>query len=108
MEYLSFCIRAIAIFFYILPIKNIMSNFPSLKYQIFADDIQLYIDLPLIANSSDDVALIDCINMVKILFFLNSLMFNMNKTQLLNIILLMQYVILYYHIISYYPYKYIL
>ena len=31
---------------------------------MFADDIQLYIDLPLIANSSDNVALINCINMV--------------------------------------------
>ena len=50
---------------YILPLKNIISNFPSVKYQLFADDIQLYIELPVIANSSDNVALIDCINMVK-------------------------------------------
>ena len=49
---------------YILPLKNIISNFPSLKYHIFADDIQLYIELPIIANSSDNVAIIDCINMV--------------------------------------------
>ena len=26
---------------YILPSKNIISNFPSVKYHIFADDIQL-------------------------------------------------------------------
>ena len=40
----------------------------------------------MISNSSDNVALIDCINMVTNLFFLqNSLMLNMNKTQLLNI-----------------------
>ena len=70
---------------YILPLKNIISNFPSVKYQIFADDIQLYIELPVIANSSDNVALIDCINMVKNRFLQNSLMLNMNKTQLLNI-----------------------
>ena len=50
---------------YILPLKNIISNFPSVKYQIFADDIQLYIDPPVIANLSDNVALIDCINIVK-------------------------------------------
>ena len=50
---------------YILPLKNIIANFPSGKYQMFADDIQLYIELPVIANSSDNVALIDCINMVK-------------------------------------------
>ena len=50
---------------YILPINNIISNFPSVKYQFFANDIELYIELPVIANSSDYVALIDCINMVK-------------------------------------------
>ena len=50
---------------YILPLKNIIHNFPSVKYQIFADDIQLYIELPVMANSSDNVALIDGINMVK-------------------------------------------
>ena len=70
---------------YILPLKNIISNFPSVKYQIFSDDIQLYIELPVIANSSDNVALIDCINMVRNWFLQNSLMLNMNKTQLLNI-----------------------
>ena len=70
---------------YILPLKNIISNFPSVKYQIFANDIQLYIELPVIANSSDNVALIDCINMVKNWFLQNSLMLNMNKTQLINI-----------------------
>ena len=47
--------------------------------------IQLYIELPTIANSSDNIAIIDCINMVKNWFFQNSLMLNMNKTQLLNI-----------------------
>ena len=49
---------------YILPLTNIISNFTSVKYQIFADDIQLYIELPVIVNSSDNVALINCINMV--------------------------------------------
>ena len=52
---------------------------------MFADDIQLYIELPVIANSSDNVTLIDCINMVKNWFLQNSYMLNMNKTQLLNI-----------------------
>ena len=70
---------------YILPITNIISNFPYVKYQIFADDIQLYIELPVKANSSDNVALIYCINMVTNWFLQNSLMLNMNKTQLLNI-----------------------
>ena len=28
---------------YTIPLKNIISNFPSVKYRIFADDIQLYI-----------------------------------------------------------------
>ena len=49
---------------YILPLKNIISIFPSVKYQIFADDIQLYIELPVIANSSDNVALIDYIQLI--------------------------------------------
>ena len=70
---------------YILPLNNIISNFPSVKYQIFADNIQFYIELPVIANSSDNVVLIDCNNMVKYWFLQNSLMLNMNKTHLLNI-----------------------
>ena len=45
----------------------------------------MYIELPVIANSSDNVALINCINMFKNVFLQNSLMLNMNKTQLLNI-----------------------
>ena len=45
----------------------------------------MYIELQVIANSSDNVALIDCINMVKNWFLQNSIMLNMNKTQLLNI-----------------------
>ena len=48
-------------FLYILHLKNIISNFPSVKYKMFADDIKLYIELPIIANSSDNVAIIDCI-----------------------------------------------
>ena len=56
----------------ILLLKNIISNVPSVKYKMFAYDIQLYIELPVIANSSDNVALIDCINMVtKFVFFYN-------------------------------------
>ena len=45
----------------------------------------MYIELPEIAYSSDNVALLDCINMVTNWFLQNSLMLNMNKTQLLNI-----------------------
>ena len=65
---------------YILPLKNIIFNFPSMKYYIFSGDIQLYIELPVIANLSDNVALIDFINMVKNCSLQNSLMLNMNKT----------------------------
>ena len=85
MECLKVLFRPLLFSLYILPFKNIISNFPSVKYLIFADDIQLYIELPVIANSSDNVALIDCINMVKNWILQNSLMLNMNKTQLLNI-----------------------
>ena len=45
----------------------------------------MYIEFPIIANSSDNTALIDCINMVTIFFLQNSLMLNKNKTYLLNI-----------------------
>ena len=79
-------LRPLLFSLYILPLKNIISNFPSIKYQIFVDNIQFYIEFPVIIKSSDNVALIDCINMVINCFFLqNSLMLNMNKTQLLNI-----------------------
>ena len=72
-------------YLYILPLKNIISNFPFVKYQICADNIQLYIELQVIVNSSYNVFLIDCINMVINWFLQNSLMLNMNITQLLNI-----------------------
>ena len=52
---------------------------------MFTDDIQLYAELPIIANSSDNVALIECINIVKNWFLQNSVMLNINKTQLLYI-----------------------
>ena len=52
---------------------------------MFADDIQLYIEPPVRAKSSANIALIDYINMVKNWYLQNSLMLNMNKTQLLNI-----------------------
>ena len=70
---------------YILPLKNIISNFPSVKFQIVADVIKLYIEFPIIVNSSNNISLIDCINMVENWFLQNSLMLNINKTQLLNI-----------------------
>ena len=38
-------------------------------YIYIIDDIQLHIELPVIANSYDNVVLIDCINMVKIGFY---------------------------------------
>ena len=60
-----FVLGQLLFYLYILLLKNIISNIPSVKYQIFADDIQLYIELPIIANSSDNVPLIDYINMVK-------------------------------------------
>ena len=44
-------------YLYILPLTNIISNFPSIQYNFVADDIQLYIELLVIANSSDNVAL---------------------------------------------------
>ena len=43
-------VKAIAISFYILHLKNIISNCSSVKYQIFSDYIQLYSELPIIAN----------------------------------------------------------
>ena len=63
---------------------------------MFAVEIQLYIELPIISNSSDNIALIVVIvnimfiyiyysNMVKNQYLEYSLMLNMNKTQLLNI-----------------------
>ena len=50
---------------YILPLKIIIYNFPSVKFKFFTDDIYLYIEFPIIANSSYNVALMDCFNKVK-------------------------------------------
>ena len=55
---------------YTLSLNNIIYIFSSVKYPIFADNIQL-IDLSIITNSSDHIALIDCISMVKGWFLQN-------------------------------------
>ena len=51
---------------YTLSLNNIIYIFSSVKYPIFADNIQL-----IVANSSDHIALIDCISMVKSWFLQN-------------------------------------
>ena len=54
----------------------------------------MHIELLVVANSSDNVPLIYCINIVTNWFLQNSLMLNMNKTQLLNISSVFPYVII--------------
>ena len=71
---------------YILPIHNIISQFPDVHYHIYADDIQLYSFLP---NSSnvlpDNSQLCKCASTIRSWLLSNNLLLNSSKSALLNI-----------------------
>ena len=71
---------------YILPIHDIIGQFPDVHYHIYADDIQLYSFLP---NSSnvlpDNSQLCKCASTIRSWLLSNNLLLNSSKYALLNI-----------------------
>ena len=69
---------------YLLPLIDIFHQFPDINYHLYADDLQIYIELPLHAIPSDNYYLINRFNTLINWFFQNNSMLNMSKTSLIN------------------------
>ena len=69
---------------YLLPLIDIFHQFPDINYHLYADDLQIYIELPLDAIPSDNYYLINRFNTLINWFFQNNSMLNMSKTSLIN------------------------
>ena len=71
---------------YILPIKSIFHKYPNINYHIYADDLQIY---PFSSSSDSGLIQISIFNYITDLtywFFHNSISFNMNKTNRINLL----------------------
>ena len=67
---------------YLCPLSLLISKFPQIKFNIFADDIIIYLILPL---KNNDNSLINCTNNIRNWLINNNLLLNIDKTQLINI-----------------------
>ena len=80
------CFRPLLFSIYIVPIHDIIGQFPDLHYRIYADDIQIYSFLP---NSSnvlpDNSQLCKCASTIRSWLLSNNLLLNSSKSALLNI-----------------------
>ena len=71
---------------YILPIHNIIGQFPDVHYHIYADDIQLYSFLPNSFNVlPDNSQLCKCTSTIRSWLLINNLLLNSSNSALLNI-----------------------
>ena len=61
---------------------EIFQQFPDINYHLYADDLLIYIELPLHAIDSDNYSLLNCINTLNNWFLQNNLMLNTSKTSL--------------------------
>ena len=68
---------------YLRPLSLLISKFPQIKFNIFADDIIIYLILPM--KSNDNSSLINCTNNIRNWLINNNLLLNIDKTQLINI-----------------------
>ena len=80
------CSRPLLFSIYILPIHDIIGQFPDVHYHIYTDDIHLYSFLP---NSSnvlpDNSQLCKCASTIRSWLLSNNLLLNSSKSALLNI-----------------------
>ena len=80
------CYRPLLFSIYILPIHDIIGQFPDVHYYIYADDIQLYSILPNSSNAlPDNSQLCKCASTIRSWLLSNNLLFNSSKSALLNI-----------------------
>ena len=70
-------------YFYLRPLSLLIYKFLQIKFNIFADDIIIYLILPL--NNNDNSSLINCINNIRNWLIHNNLPLHIDKTQLINI-----------------------
>ena len=45
-----------------LPLIDIVYQYPDINYHLYADDLQIYIEMPLHALPSDNYYLLNCLN----------------------------------------------
>ena len=64
---------------YLIPLQTIMKRYPSVTYNLYADDIELH------ATITNSTQLQDCLNELQNWLTNNNLLLNRNKTELLNI-----------------------
>ena len=67
-----------------LPLIEIFHQFPDISYHLYADDLQIYIELPLHAIPTDNYSLLNCFNTLNNWFLQNNLMLNRSKTFLIH------------------------
>ena len=70
---------------YILPLSKLIQSFPDISYHIYADNIQLYIKLPINSSPDSNLSLSNCIRHINFLLLSNFLLLNETKTELINI-----------------------
>ena len=58
---------------YLLPLIEIFHQFPDINYHLYADDLQIYILLPLHDFPSDNYSLLNCLNTLNNWFLQNNL-----------------------------------
>ena len=68
---------------YLRPLSLLISKFPQIKFNIFANDIIIYQTLQ--RNNNDKSSLINCTNNIRNWLLNNNLQLNIDKTQLINI-----------------------
>ena len=63
---------------YLRPLSLLISKFPQIKFNIFGDDIIIYLILPL--KNNDNTSLINCTNNIRNWLINNNLLLNIDKT----------------------------
>ena len=69
---------------YIIPISHIINKYPTIKYHLYADDIILFHEVPLLLSQHIDV-IYTCVNELNHWLIMNKLYLNKNKSELLNV-----------------------
>ena len=72
---------------YILPLFKLIQSFPDISYHIYADDIHLYIKLPINSSPDSNLSLSNCNRHINFWLLSNLLLLKLNetKTELINI-----------------------
>ena len=70
---------------YMLPLIDIVHQFPDINYHLYADDLQIYIELPLHSLPSDNYSLLNFLNTLNTWFLQNNIMLNISKTYIIKL-----------------------